>query len=122
MKAVQLLHNDLAHDVRDLYAHTTARKLQAVLAKYWFHFFQRHRSTSSSYNAFICREVLQHPAAGLLRFFLLARFEQRQVRLQSFGVDKPTGPARVWVLNERKVKVTLEKRGDESNLNLFFFF
>lgn len=103
----------------DTCTHTQPQKLQAVWRRYWFYFFLRHHNTSSSYNAFICREVLQHSAAGLLRFFPLARVEQRQVRLQSFGVDKPTSPARAGVLNDGKVKVTLEKRGDKSNLNLF---
>lgn len=63
-----------------------------------------------SYNAFVCGEVLQRSTTGFLYFFLLARAQQRQVTLQSFGVDQPACPTRLWILNDWEVKVALDKK------------
>lgn len=63
-----------------------------------------------SYNAFICGEILQGSQTGFLCFFLLAGAKQRQVTLQSFGVNQPTCSVRVWILNHGVVKVALVKK------------
>lgn len=63
-----------------------------------------------SYNAFICGEILQRSQTGFLCFFLLAAAKQRQVTLQSFGVNQPTCSVRVWILNHGVVKVALVKK------------
>ena len=60
-----------------------------------------------TYNAVICGKVVQGSTAGFLCFVLLARFKQRQVTLQRFGVDQPTCLCGLGVLNEWKVKMLL---------------
>lgn len=63
-----------------------------------------------SYNAVMCGEVLQRSTTGFLCFFLLAGGKQRQVILQSSGVDQPTCPTRLWILNDWEVKGSLDKK------------
>lgn len=65
-----------------------------------------------SYNAFMHGEILQRSTTSFLCFLYLARAKQRQVTLQSFGVDQPTCPIRLRLLYDWEVKVALHKKRD----------
>lgn len=73
---------------------------------------QQPNSICTTYNAFVCCQVLQNATAGFLRFLLLAWVEQRQVSLKCFGVDEQSCPAGIAFLSVQKVKVLLDKTQD----------
>lgn len=69
-------------------------------------------SICTTYNAFVCCQVLQNATAGFPRFLLLAWVEQRQVSLKGFGVGEQSCSAGMAFLSVQKVQVWLDKTRD----------